>query len=110
MFGEDVVPSKDIQPTTRGIIRVKFLSASGLQAADVCGKADPMVVAFVRKLRKYKTQVQPGTLDPVWNEETFFLVKEISQNIHVEVLDADTSVGSILTGGKNVYELMGRAK
>ena len=54
-----------------GTVLVKIVSATQVYSADINGKSDPFVEAYLASddTKKMKTKVMPDTLDPVWNFE-----------------------------------------
>ena len=77
----------------RGTLRVQLASASGLQAADKDGLADPYIIAKLGKKEKAST-VCEKTLTPQW-DETLELVtklslkKVIKDGLSLKVVDKD---------------------
>ncbi|VEU19295.1 DEKNAAC100563 [Brettanomyces naardenensis] len=63
----DLGPSESMADT--GLLHLKFISASGLKAADTSGKSDPFLIVELDGMQVYRTATVKKTLDPVFNEE-----------------------------------------
>lgn len=61
-----------------GILEVKVLRAMKLKKKDLLGKSDPYVKLKLteEKLSTKKTTVKHSNLNPEWNEEFSFVVKD----------------------------------
>ena len=61
-----------------GILHVKVLKALKLKKKDLFGASDPYLKLKLTedKLPSKKTTVKPSNLNPVWNEEFTFVVKD----------------------------------
>lgn len=58
LLPEDIIGAYDtLNLTTRGILRVRCISASGLRKADIIGKGDPFVVLETVPMQPAKTRV-----------------------------------------------------
>ncbi|GMI91340.1 synaptotagmin 2 [Hibiscus trionum] len=66
-----------------GILEVKVLKAVKLQKKDLLGKSDPYVKLNLRdeKLAVKKTTVKRSNLNPEWNEEFSFVIKNPAAQI-----------------------------
>lgn len=69
-----------------GILHVKILRAYKLRKKDLIGKSDPYVKLKLSddKLPSKKTSVKHNNLNPEWNEEFKFVIKD-PENQHVEL-------------------------
>ncbi|KAK8642346.1 hypothetical protein V6N13_011693 [Hibiscus sabdariffa] len=75
-----------------GILDVKVVKAMKLQKKDLIGKSDPYVKLNLRdeKLAVKKTTVKRSNLNPEWNEEFNFVIKNpAAQILDVTVYDWD---------------------
>lgn len=73
-----------------GILDVKVLRAMKLKKKDLLGKSDPYVKLKLteEKLSTKKTTVKHSNLNPEWNEEFNFVVKDPStQALEINVYD-----------------------
>ncbi|XP_058090930.1 synaptotagmin-2-like [Magnolia sinica] len=89
-----------------GILHVKVVRASKLKKKDLMGKSDPYVKLRVSddKLSK-KTTVKHSNLNPEWNEDFNFVVKDPeSQALEINVYDWE-QVGKHDKMGMNVVPL-----
>ncbi|GMH38160.1 hypothetical protein BSKO_06044 [Bryopsis sp. KO-2023] len=107
LLPEEVIgPYDTLNLTTKGILRVRVISASNLMKADVIGKGDPFAVLETVPLQPAKTKVIKNTDSPFWDEEKFLKVQEIEQILRVEVRDWESPLNSALTF--QTSELQGR--
>eukprot|EP01129_Flabellula_baltica_P007914 TRINITY_DN310_c0_g1_i2.p1 TRINITY_DN310_c0_g1~~TRINITY_DN310_c0_g1_i2.p1 ORF type:complete len:1279 (-),score=344.19 TRINITY_DN310_c0_g1_i2:4-3840(-) len=65
-----------------------LIEAEGLAAKDSNGLSDPFCEVEFNKI-KYKTSVQPETLNPVWNESVKLLFTSFDDIIEIELFDHD---------------------
>ena len=88
-------PLDDLRLLTRGILRVTVIEARGLRSdqAGWWGDPYPVSVLYISPLDKKFTKGQGNTLDPVWNQQLFFKVQELSLPLLVEVRDGDAATG-----------------
>lgn len=99
---EPVQASQLNSPAPEGVLRIRIMRASGLQASDVSlggGSSDPFVrVKLGNQTRK--TPVISKTLEPEWSREnTFdFLVYDHDQRVEITVFDHDKVGGDDLLG------------
>jgi Ca2+-dependent lipid-binding protein len=92
-----------------GTVLVKIVSASQLYSADLTGKSDPFVEAYLstdESSKRMKTKVMPDTLDPVWNFEGSLYVQLLrcqvkGATVTFDVRDEDP-VGSDFLGSVDV--------
>ncbi|XP_028124276.1 synaptotagmin-1-like [Camellia sinensis] len=90
-----------------GILHVKVLSAMKLKKKDLLGASDPYVKLKLTedKLPSKKTTVKPRNLNPEWNEEFNFVVKDPeTQALELQVYDWE-QVGKHEKMGMNVVPL-----
>ncbi|XVE69710.1 hypothetical protein DITRI_Ditri10aG0012700 [Diplodiscus trichospermus] len=90
-----------------GILDVKVLRAMKLKKKDLLGKSDPYVKLKLteEKLTAKKTTVKHSNLNPEWNEEFNFVVKDPStQALEIHVYDWE-QVGTHDRMGMNVVPL-----
>ncbi|KAG8389864.1 hypothetical protein BUALT_Bualt01G0023100 [Buddleja alternifolia] len=99
-------PAKAMQKPV-GILNVNVLKAMKLRKMDIIGQSDPYVKLKLSddKLHSKKTTVKFKTLNPEWNEEFTFVVKEPeTQVLKLNVYDWD-QVGSHEKMGMNTIPL-----
>lgn len=69
-------------------------AAYNLQKADLIGKSDPYIEIHIHEDHAaphiQRTHVIDGDLNPVWNQDLFFLVQPSFENFKVVVKDKDT--------------------
>lgn len=73
-----------------GILHVKVVGATKLKKKDFMGKSDPYVRLKLTedRLSSKKTTVKRSNLEPVWNEEFNFVVKDLeTQTLELDVYD-----------------------
>ncbi|KAG7020446.1 Synaptotagmin-2 [Cucurbita argyrosperma subsp. argyrosperma] len=90
-----------------GILHVKVLKAFKLKKKDLFGASDPYLKLKLTedKLPSKKTTVKPSNLNPVWNEEFTFVVKDPeSQALELVLYDWE-KVGKHDKMGMNVVPL-----
>lgn len=90
-----------------GMLHVKVVRATNLKKKDMMGKADPYVKLKLtgEKLPSKKTTVKQSNLNPEWNEEFNFVVKDPeSQVLDLSVYDWE-KVGSHEKMGMQAYHL-----
>ncbi|XVF73931.1 hypothetical protein PTKIN_Ptkin13bG0020400 [Pterospermum kingtungense] len=90
-----------------GILDVKVLRAIKLKKKDILGKSDPYVKLKLteEKLTAKKTTVKHNNLNPEWNEEFSFVVKDPNiQALKINVYDWE-QVGTHDKMGMNVVSL-----
>ncbi|XP_023538583.1 synaptotagmin-2-like [Cucurbita pepo subsp. pepo] len=90
-----------------GILHVKVLKALKLKKKDLFGASDPYLKLKLTedKLPSKKTTVKPSNLNPVWNEEFTFVVKDPeSQALELVLYDWE-KVGKHDKMGMNVVPL-----
>ncbi|EOY15072.1 Calcium-dependent lipid-binding (CaLB domain) family protein isoform 2 [Theobroma cacao] len=90
-----------------GILDVKVLRAMKLKKKDLLGKSDPYVKLKLteEKLSTKKTTVKHSNLNPEWNEEFNFVVKDPStQALEINVYDWE-QLGTHEKMGMNVVPL-----
>mmetsp|Transcript_19224 Transcript_19224/g.53589 ORF Transcript_19224/g.53589 Transcript_19224/m.53589 type:complete len:1255 (+) Transcript_19224:214-3978(+) len=110
MFPEDVVSPDLYQPKMKGILRVRFLKASGLRAVDFSGHSDPYIIAYTVRSRSFTSSIVKNSTEPEWEEEeTYFRIMEVSQYLYIQVKDADTTLLSSAVGSLKAEDL-GRAR
>ena len=75
----------------RGCLSVKIIRARNLVAMDFNGLSDPFVIISVAntRQRKYKSQMIPCTLNPVWNEKATFPMIQKHESLIFTVWDKD---------------------
>ncbi|ONK57457.1 uncharacterized protein A4U43_C09F710 [Asparagus officinalis] len=98
-------PSKAKKPV--GILHVKVITAHKLKKKDLMGKSDPYVKLKLTedKLPSKKTTVKRSNLNPEWNEDFKFVVKDPeSQALELNVFDWE-QVGKHDKMGMNVVPL-----
>ncbi|XP_042458269.1 synaptotagmin-2-like [Zingiber officinale] len=104
------VPVLDITKALKkpvGILHVKILRAYKLRKKDLIGKSDPYVKLKLSddKLPSKKTSVKHNNLNPEWNEEFKFVIKD-PENQHVELNVFDwEQVGKHNKMGMNIIRL-----
>ncbi|WOK94686.1 synaptotagmin-2 [Canna indica] len=90
-----------------GILHVKVIRAYELRKKDLLGKSDPYVKLKLSddKFPSRKTQVKHSNLEPEWNEEFKFVIKDPeNQFVELNVYDWER-VGQHDKIGMNVIEL-----
>ncbi|XP_039008819.1 synaptotagmin-2-like isoform X1 [Hibiscus syriacus] len=90
-----------------GILDVKVLKAMKLQKKDFLGKSDPYVKLNLmdEKLAVKKTTVKCSNLNPEWDEEFSFVIKNpYAQTLELKVYDWD-QVGTHEEMGMNIVPL-----
>jgi len=85
---EDIMLSPEQKEEMVGSLRIHVIRAGGLQAMDSNMKSDPFVEASLGN-SKMRTQIQPQTLDPVWDRLIEMPVKDIFGCIDIQVFDFD---------------------
>ncbi|URD76195.1 Plant synaptotagmin [Musa troglodytarum] len=104
------VPVLDVSKASKrpvGILHVKIIRAYKLRKLDFFGKSDPYVKLKLsdEKLPSKKTSVKHGNLDPEWNEEFKFVIKDPeNQVVELNVYDWE-KVGQHERMGMNVIQL-----
>ncbi|KAJ8499144.1 hypothetical protein OPV22_009696 [Ensete ventricosum] len=104
------VPVLDISKASKkpvGILHVKIIRAYKLRRLDFFGKSDPYVKLKLSddKLPSKKTSVKHNNLDPEWNEEFKFVIKDPeNQAVELNVYDWE-KVGKHERMGMNVIQL-----
>eukprot|EP01018_Ginkgo_biloba_P023876 Gb_12878 [translate_table: standard] len=91
----------------RGMLRVKVLRANNLRRKDILGKSDPYVKLKLTgdKLPSKKTTIKMSNLNPEWNEEFSFIVKDPeSQVLELHIYDWE-KIGMHDMMGMNVVPL-----
>ncbi|KAL9650003.1 hypothetical protein ABK040_003121 [Willaertia magna] len=85
-------------------IRIKILRAEDL-VNDKNGVADPYINIFVKGFEQISTDVAKRTLNPIWNEEFTFNVKQELTGIEVvfKVMDKDFLGVDDFMGGNVLY-------
>ena len=90
MFDEKTVPPRKYMSAERAVLQVRFVEANGLKGgAWVGGSSDPFIEAYMEKTRIFRTQIKYKTVNPEWDEETFFIMREPSQILFLTVYDSD---------------------
>jgi len=69
-------------------VRVMIHKAVGLAARDPTGFSDPFCAVSLGD-QKRNTKVIPRTLNPVWNEEFVFPIRENVKVLHISLWDSD---------------------
>ncbi|XP_072977657.1 synaptotagmin-2-like isoform X1 [Typha angustifolia] len=90
-----------------GIVQIKVVGARKLQKKDLLGKSDPFVKLKLsdNKLSFQKTKVKYNNLNPEWNEEFRFVIKDLeTQSLELSVYDWE-KVGRPEKMGMNVIQL-----
>ncbi|CAN6481278.1 unnamed protein product [Victoria cruziana] len=90
-----------------GILHVKVVGATKLKKKDFMGKSDPYVRLKLTedRLSSKKTTVKRSNLEPVWNEEFNFVVKDLeTQTLELDVYDWE-QVGKHDKMGMNMVPL-----
>ncbi|CAL9149366.1 synaptotagmin-2-like [Musa acuminata AAA Group] len=104
------VPVLDVSRASKkpvGILHVKIIRAYKLRKLDFFGKSDPYVKLKLsdEKLPSKKTSVKHSNLDPEWNEEFKFVIKDAeNQVVELNVYDWE-KVGKHERMGMNVIQL-----
>jgi len=73
-------------------LHLGVLQARNLKGKDVNGLSDPYCSVWISSNRQklLNTPMKPKTLDPVWNEQLQFLIKDISEDLlQIEIWDFD---------------------
>ncbi|WOL18585.1 synaptotagmin-2 [Canna indica] len=104
------VPVLDVSKASKkpvGILHVKVVRANKLRKKDLLGKSDPYVKLRLSddKLPSKKTSVKRSNLNPEWNEEFNFVIKDPeNQLLELNVYDWE-QVGKHEKMGMNVIRL-----
>ncbi len=61
-----------------GVARIKIVEARGLRNQEAVGVSDPYVKLLYSGAMRAKTEIIDGTLEPVWNEVTYMLIRDTS--------------------------------
>nr|GME20121.1 synaptotagmin-2-like isoform X2 [Ipomoea batatas] len=100
-------PSKRASKRPVGILHVKVVKAMNLKKKDLLGSSDPYVKLKLTedKLPRKKTSVKQRNLNPEWNEEFNFVVKDPqSQALDISVYDWE-QIGTNELMGINIVPL-----
>lgn len=82
----DLGPSETMLDT--GTLKLTFVSASGLKAADLRGKSDPFCAVDVDGRQVFRSQTVKKCLDPVFNEDCSIVVPSRTRTqLTVRVMD-----------------------
>jgi hypothetical protein len=97
------VENEDKNEWFGGKVQLNILSALGLQAKDIgfmeSGKSDPFAEVFVGKTLITKSQIIFKTLDPVWNFECEFELKQTDESeFCIKLQDYDQFSGADFLG------------
>ncbi|XP_074569701.1 synaptotagmin-2-like [Curcuma longa] len=90
-----------------GMLHVKIVSAHKLRKKDLFGKSDPYVKLKLSddKLPSKKTTIKKSNLNPEWNEEFNFVIRDLeNQQLNLNVYDWE-QVGKHEKMGMNVIRL-----
>ena len=72
-----------------GRLSVVIIEGCDLQASDPTGTSDPYCEVSIGS-QEHKTKVVPKTLNPKWNSQMIFTVKDIDQDVLcISVFDRD---------------------
>jgi C2 domain len=71
------------------VLNICVIEACDLKPLDFIGKSDPYVILKLEDGIE-KSSYKPDTLDPFWNEDFVFNVKDKTSTLRVEVFDKDT--------------------
>ena len=81
---------------------ITLLEAKDLKPMDYTGTSDPYVTFNVDG-KKATSSYKPETLDPIWNEDFTFAIKNHSSVLKIEVWDRDTIGSDDYEGGVNLH-------
>jgi Ca2+-dependent lipid-binding protein len=62
----------------KGRVQVEVLEAREIPRMDTMGTSDPFVKIFTDPKRVVKTSTKKNTLNPVWDNEIFYLMVQVS--------------------------------
>jgi Ca2+-dependent lipid-binding protein len=58
-------------------VQVEVLEAKDIPRMDKMGTSDPFVMLFTDTKRKVRTEKKSNTLNPVWENEIFYLMVQV---------------------------------
>jgi Ca2+-dependent lipid-binding protein len=61
-----------------GVVQVEVLEAREIPRMDSMGLSDPFVKIFTDPKRVVKTATKKNTLNPVWENEVFYLMVQVN--------------------------------
>ncbi|CCD23437.1 tricalbin NDAI_0B04030 [Naumovozyma dairenensis CBS 421] len=73
-----------------GVVRVFVEKATNLKNLEKIGKIDPYAKVLVNGISKGRTDTQPQTLNPVWEQAIYVAVTSSNQRITIECMDVET--------------------